>query len=89
MTGLLITIALLYAAIAVPVCGRIGYEMTGRRGLALGVLFGPLGLMICVLIRLSDQLASDLQRLEDSIGHLDRAMSTLLPWGRPKRRPPA
>lgn len=91
MFEVLVFAGVAYIVVVVAVCARIGRALAGTWGLALGLLLGPLGLLICVLMHLSDQLGAELGRLEESIDRLDHAMSTLVPWGRarPPRRPPA
>ncbi|MFN8102977.1 MAG: hypothetical protein U0U69_00780 [Acidimicrobiia bacterium] len=90
MMSLLIFVAAVYLVVVIGVCAAVGRSLDGRRGLVLGLLLGPLGLLISVLMGMSAQLREDLQRLDESIEHLDRAMTSLVPWGRARpRRPPA
>lgn len=87
---LVILVAVTYLAVVIGVCASVGRSLDGQRGLVLGLLFGPLGVLIVALVSLSRQLREDLSRLDESIEHLDRAMSSLVPWGRARpRRPPA
>lgn len=78
-----------YVVVVLAVCIQVGRDIDGSRGFVLALLLGPLGLLISVLLQLSAQIGADLQRLEESIDHLDRSMSSLMPWGRPRpKRPP-
>jgi len=89
MIGFLVVVGSIYLVAALAVCGWIGYGMAGARGLTLGLLFGPLGLLICVLVLLTDRLGSDLGNIDEAIGHLDHAMASLMPWGRARPRRPS
>lgn len=90
MVSTLVVVAVVYLVVVVAVCTRVCYDLYGTRGALLGVLFGPLGVMICAMLSLSEQIGADLQRLDESIGHLDHAMASLMPWSRPRpKRPPA
>lgn len=90
MIPTLVVIAIVYVVVVLAVCARVCHDLYGARGAVLGILFGPLGVMICAMLRLSEQIGADLRRLDDSIGRLDHAMSSLMPWSRPRpKRPPA
>lgn len=87
MMSVIVILAATYVVVVIAVCVQVGRDIDGSRGFLLALLLGPFGLLIVVLLRLGDRISTDLERLDESIGQLDHAMSSLMPWGRPRPRP--